>query len=90
MDQVLKMSSEGSTVHREVTPPFVEGTIVSGSGSSQIRWKRPSRAPDLSLVLDRIEDVMMGTLNWTRSSSTSLPLLDLIACLAGLWIAEES
>ena len=37
VDQVLKVSSEGSAIHYELAPPFVEGTIVSRSRPSLVR-----------------------------------------------------
>ena len=58
------MLSEGLTVHREVAPPFVEGTIVYGSRSARARWERPGQAPDPRLVLHRIEDVIDEYPEW--------------------------
>ena len=46
IDQVLKMSSEGSTVHCEVAPPFMEGTVVSRSKPFWVRWEKFGRMSD--------------------------------------------
>ena len=37
IDQVMKVPLEGLTIHYEVTPPFVEGIVVSGSRTFWIR-----------------------------------------------------
>jgi len=58
--------SESSTVHCEVAPPFVKGTIVSGSSSSQIWWERSDRAPDPNLVFDGVEDMIDGYPEWNE------------------------
>ena len=53
------MSLEGSTVYGEVAPPFVEGTIVSGSRSFRVWWERSvGRLP--RLVFDGVKDMIDG------------------------------
>ena len=62
--QVVKVSSEGSTVHCAVTSPFVEGTVVQRSRLFLVRWERSGQMLDQLLVLDSIEDVIDGYFEW--------------------------
>ena len=50
-DQVLKVPSEGVTIHCEVDPSTIEGAVVSGFRSLWVLWERSTRVSDPSLVL---------------------------------------
>ena len=58
--EVLKESSEGSTNHCVVAPPFMKGTVVRRSRPFWVRWERSGRTLDPWLVLDSIENVIDG------------------------------
>ena len=58
------MSSEGSVVHYEVAPPFVEGTEVSRARSFRVRRERSGRTFDPWLVFDSVENMIDGYSEW--------------------------
>jgi len=89
IDQVLKVLSEGATVHCEVAIPIVESTVVSGPRSLRVLRERSVWTSNPRLVFDDIEDMIDWYSEGNKVGFAALSLPDSSTRLGGLKVAEE-
>ena len=64
INQILEVSSEGTTFDGGMTYHVIEGAIILISGSFQVLCKQSSRASDQRLIFDGVEHMAYGNSEW--------------------------
>ena len=88
INQILKISSKGSTVDVEMAHPVMEDAVLPRSGSLRVLRERSTRAPGHpSLVFDGVKHIVDGNPEW-KVGLCGIILIRLI-CVSG-WFMDSN